>query len=301
MATLTASGSRSSRALQAHTAPSMTRMTLQRLLRNPLGRIGIGLLAIVVVAGVLAPVLAPYDPVRQFIGSELQSPSLKHPLGTDEFGRDLLSRIIYGARISLIVGIVAVGLGSAIGISTGLIAAYIGGWIETVMFRIWDALMAFPGVLLAIAVSAILGPGLLNIAIAVAIISMPSYARLARGGMLAERQKDYVTAAQTVGQSNARIIFRHVLPNTIPPILTQVALGMAGAVFLEAGLSFLGLGAQPPDPSWGSMIADSRNYLRIAPWYGIAPGIAISMFLLGLNMLADGLRDALDPSRARSS
>lgn len=301
MATLTASGSRSSRALQAHTAPSMTRMTLQRLLRNPLGRIGIGLLAIVVVAGVLAPVLAPYDPVRQFIGSELQSPSLKHPLGTDEFGRDLLSRIIYGARISLIVGIVAVGLGSAIGISTGLIAAYIGGWIETVMFRIWDALMAFPGVLLAIAVSAILGPGLLNIAIAVAIISMPSYARLARGGMLAERQKDYVTAAQTVGQSNARIIFLHVLPNTIPPILTQVALGMAGAVFLEAGLSFLGLGAQPPDPSWGSMIADSRNYLRIAPWYGIAPGIAISMFLLGLNMLADGLRDALDPSRARSS
>lgn len=299
MAAVTAPESSSSRTLEVHSAPSMTRMTASRLIRNPLGRIGIVLLSIVVIAGVFAPLLAPYDPVRQFIGSELQSPSFRHPLGTDEFGRDLLSRIIYGARISLIVGIVAVGLGSAIGISTGLIAAYIGGWVETVMFRFWDALMAFPGVLLAIAVSAILGPGMLNIAIAVAIISMPSFARLARGGMLAERAKDYVTAAHTLGQSNPRIIFTHVLPNTIPPILTQIALGMAGAVFLEAGLSFLGLGAQPPDPSWGSMIADSRNYLRIAPWYGIAPGIAISAFLLGLNMLADGMRDALDPSRAR--
>lgn len=298
MAAVSAPRSRRS-VFEAGNTPSLTRITLKRLIRNPLGRIGISLLSIVVIAGVFAPLLAPHDPIRQFIGSELQSPSLKHPLGTDEFGRDLLSRIIYGARISLMVGIVAVGLGSAIGISTGLVAAYIGGWIETVMFRIWDALMAFPGVLLAIAISAILGSGLFNIGIAVAIISMPSYARLARGGMLAEREKDYVTAAQTLGQDNWRIIFRHVLPNTIPPILTQVALGMAGAVFLEAGLSFLGLGAQPPDPSWGSMIADSRSYLRLAPWYGIAPGIAISIFLLGLNMLADGLRDALDPSRAR--
>lgn len=299
MAAVTAPGSSSRSAVDVGSTPSLTRITLKRLIRNPLGRIGIGLLSIVVIAGVFAPLLAPHDPIHQFIGSELQSPSLKHPLGTDEFGRDLLSRIVYGARISLMVGIVAVGLGSAIGISTGLVAAYIGGWMETVTFRIWDALMAFPGVLLAIAISAILGSGLFNIGIAVAIISMPNYARLARGGMLAERGKDYVTAAQTLGQDNWRIIFRHVLPNTIPPILTQVALGMAGAVFLEAGLSFLGLGAQPPDPSWGSMIADSRSYLRIAPWYGIAPGIAISIFLLGLNMLADGLRDALDPSRAR--
>lgn len=280
-------------------APTMAQLTAKRLLRNPLGRIGVVILLGMIAVGILAPVLAPFDPIAQTIGDELQSPSVTHPLGTDELGRDLLSRIIHGTRISLIVGIVAVGLGAAVGISSGLAAGYVGGWIETLTFRVWDTLMAFPGVLLAIAVSAILGPGLFNVAIAVAIISMPSYARLARGGMLAEREKDYVMAAHTLGQRPARIVFRHILPNTIPPILTQVALGMAGAVFLEAGLSFLGLGARPPAPSWGSMLADSRNYLRIAPWYGIAPGVAISIFLLGLNMLADGLRDALDPTRAR--
>jgi peptide/nickel transport system permease protein len=277
----------------------MAQLTAKRLLRNPLGRIGVAILLVMIAVGILAPVLAPFDPIAQTIGDELQPPSVTHPLGTDELGRDLLSRIIHGTRISLIVGIVAVGLGAAVGISSGLAAGYVGGWIETLTFRVWDTLMAFPGVLLAIAVSAILGPGLFNVAIAVAIISMPSYARLARGGMLAEREKDYVMAAHTLGQRPARIVFRHILPNTIPPILTQVALGMAGAVFLEAGLSFLGLGARPPAPSWGSMLADSRNYLRIAPWYGIAPGVAISIFLLGLNMLADGLRDALDPTRAR--
>ena len=280
-------------------APSMARLTMRRLVRNPLGRIGLVLLTIIITVGVLAPVLAPYDPIAQIRGDELQGPSARHLLGTDELGRDLLSRIIYGTRISLIVGLVAVSLGAAVGVSTGLVAGYVGGWFEALTFRIWDTLMAFPGILLAIAISAILGPGLLNAAIAVAIISMPNYARLARGGMLAEREKDYVTAARALGQRTSNIVFRHVLPNAIPPILTQVALGMAGAVFLEAGLSFLGLGAQPPAPSWGSMLADSRNYLRQAPWYGIAPGVAISIFLLGLNMLADGLRDALDPTRAR--
>lgn len=280
-------------------APSMARLTARRLVRNPLGRIGLVLLTIIIAVGVLAPVLAPYDPIAQLRGDELQGPSARHLLGTDELGRDLLSRIIHGTRISLIVGLVAVALGAAVGVSTGLVAGYVGGWFEALTFRIWDTLMAFPGILLAIAISAILGPGLLNAAIAVAIISMPNYARLARGGMLAEREKDYVTAARALGQRTSNIVFRHVLPNAIPPILTQVALGMAGAVFLEAGLSFLGLGAQPPAPSWGSMLADSRNYLRQAAWYGIAPGVAISLFLLGLNMLADGLRDALDPARAR--
>lgn len=280
-------------------APSMARLTGRRLLRNPLGRIGIVILAVMITVGTLAPVLAPYDPVAQTIGDELQPPSRAHPLGTDELGRDLLSRILYGARISLLVGIVSVGLGAIVGVSSGLLAGYLGGWFETISFRIWDTLMAFPGVLLAIAVSAILGPGVFNVAIAVAIISMPTYARLARGGMLAEREKDYVIAAHTMGQNPFSIVFIHVLPNAIAPILTQIALGMAGAVFLEAGLSFLGLGAQPPTPSWGSMLSDSRNYLRIAAWYGIAPGVAISIFLLGLNALADGLRDALDPTRAR--
>lgn len=281
--------------------PSMWELTFRRLIQSPLGRIGLIVLAVITVIGILAPVLAPHDPIYQNIGDELHPPSGLYPLGTDELGRDLLSRIIYGARISLIVGIVAVGLGSAVGVSTGLLAGYFGGWFDALTMRVWDTLMAFPGILLAIAVSAVLDPGLFNAAIAVGIISMPGYARMARAGMLAERGKDYVLAARALGYGNFRIVFRHILPNAIAPVLTQVALGMAGAVFLEAGMSFLGLGAQPPEPSWGSMLADSRNYLRQAPWYGIAPGVAISVFLLGLNMLADGLRDALDPTHIQVS
>lgn len=276
-------------------AQGMARLVMRRLLRHPLGRVGLLLLTMMIFMGIFASILAPYDPLQQIDGAELQPPSAQHLLGTDELGRDLLSRIIYGARISLIVGIVAVSLGAVVGVSTGMLAGYLGGWFETITMRIWDTLMAFPGVLLAIAVSAIVGPGLLNAGIAVAIISMPGYARLARAGVLAEREKEYVTAARAIGQRRMTVIFRHILPNAISPILTQIALGMAGAVFLEAGLSFLGLGAQPPTPSWGAMLADSRVYLRSAPWYGIAPGVAISMFLLGLNMLADGLRDVLDP------
>jgi peptide/nickel transport system permease protein len=276
-------------------AQGMARLVMRRLLRHPLGRVGLLLLTMMIFMGIFASILAPYDPLQQIDGAELQPPSAQHLLGTDELGRDLLSRIIYGARISLIVGIVAVSLGAVVGVSTGMLAGYLGGWFETITMRIWDTLMAFPGVLLAIAVSAIVGPGLLNAGIAVAIISMPGYARLARAGVLAEREKEYVTAARAIGQRRMTVIFRHILPNAISPILTQIALGMAGAVFLEAGLSFLGLGAQPPTPSWGAMLADSRVYLRGAPWYGIAPGVAISMFLLGLNMLADGLRDVLDP------
>ena len=182
------------------------------------------------------------------------------------------------------------------GISTGLLAGYWGGWFDSVIMRTWDTLMAFPGILLGIAIAAILGPGLFNAGIAVGVLSMPSYARMARAGMLSERNRDYVVAAQSIGSGQMRIVFRHVLPNALAPILTQVALGMAGAVFLEAGMSFLGLGAQPPQPSWGSMIANSRAYLRIAPWYGIWPGAVITLFLIGLNALADGLRDALDPT-----
>lgn len=275
----------------------MLRLTWRRLLRSPSGRIGLICFAIVLVAGLFAPLLAPYDPIEQFIGSELQPPSGQYWLGTDELGRDLLSRVLYGARLALLVGVLAVGLGSLIGVTLGMLAGYLGGWFESITMRIWDTLLAFPGVLIAIAISAMLGPGVFNVGLAVAIISLPGYARLARAGVLAEREREYVLAARSMGVSVPTIVFRHILPNILPPILTQVALGMASAVFLEAGLSFLGLGAQPPEPSWGGMLADSRSYMRQAPWYGIAPGLAITLFLMGLNFLADGLRDALDPTR----
>ncbi|HRW11089.1 MAG TPA: ABC transporter permease [Caldilineaceae bacterium] len=276
--------------------PSITVLTIRRLLRNNLGRLGLIVVAFLILVGLFAPWLAPYDPIQQHEGMELTAPSAQFLLGTDELGRDLLSRIIYGARISLVVGVAAVAFGAVVGISTGLLAGYSGGWGDAIVMRIWDTVMAFPGILLGIAIAAILGPGLFNAGIAVGILSMPSYARMARAGMLTEQNRDYVIAARAMGTGRLRIIFQHILPNALAPILTQVALGMAGAVFLEAGMSFLGLGAQPPRPSWGSMIAQSRAYLRLAPWYGIAPGVAISLFLIGLNALADGLRDALDPT-----
>lgn len=286
---------RTQRLITTHT-PSITELTIRRLLRNNLGRLGLFVVAFLLLVGIFAPWLAPYDPVEQHEGLELAAPSAQFLLGTDELGRDLLSRIIFGARISLVVGVAAVAFGAVVGISTGLLAGYAGGWVDGVVMRMWDTVIAFPGILLGIAIAAILGPGLFNAGIAVGILSMPSYARMARAGMLSEQNRDYVIAAQAMGSSQRRIIFMHILPNALAPILTQVALGMAGAVFLEAGMSFLGLGAQPPRPSWGSMIAQSRAYLRLAPWYGIAPGVAISLFLIGLNALADGLRDALDPT-----
>ena len=276
--------------------PSITALTMQRLLRNNLGRLGLFVVSFLILIGLFAPWLAPYDPIEQHEGLELTAPSTQFLLGTDELGRDLLSRIIFGARISLVVGVAAVAFGAVVGISTGLLAGYAGGWVDAIVMRVWDTVMAFPGILLGIAIAAILGPGLFNAGIAVGILSMPSYARMARAGMLTQQNRDYVIAARSMGTGQLRIIFQHILPNTLAPILTQVALGMAGAVFLEAGMSFLGLGAQPPRPSWGSMIAQSRAYLRIASWYGIVPGVAISLFLIGLNALADGLRDALDPT-----
>ena len=282
------------------TAPSLTQIFFRRLVANRLGRVGLIVLLVMLVLGLAAPLLAPYDPILQHNGYELTPPSWRFLLGTDELGRDLLSRIIYGARIALMVGVAAVALGSTVGISIGLLAGYWGGWFEAVMMRILDALLAFPGILLGIAVAAILGPGLFNAGIAVGIISMPGYARMARAGMLAQKHHDYVLAARALGYSQWRVVFKHVLPNVVAPILIQVAFGMAGAVLLEAGMSFLGLGAQPPQPSWGSMLSVSRRYLRLAPWYGIAPGVVITVFLLGMNALADGLRDALDPTHIQA-
>jgi peptide/nickel transport system permease protein len=271
------------------------RSAARRVWRNPLGATGVTVVALVTLVAVLAPVLAPYDPYSQYAGRELVRPLSQHVLGSDELGRDTLSRLIYGTRLSLLVGIVSVALGAGVGVTTGLVAGYWGGWLEAALMRVWDAVLAFPAILLGIAVATVLGPGLVNAALAVGIVNIPQFSRISRASALAEKEKDYVQAARASGLGDFRIVFRHVLPNTVAPLLIQATLAMACAVLLEAGLSFLGLGAQPPEPSWGSMLNSSRSYLREAPWYGIFPGLALSLLLLGLNFLADAVRDALDP------
>jgi peptide/nickel transport system permease protein len=269
--------------------------TVRRLLRSPSGILGLIAMALLLLTAAFAPWIAWYDPVVQFPGSELAMPSNRFLLGTDELGRDVFSRIVYGSRISLLVGVLAVSIGGIVGVSSGLVAGYQGGWLDSAIMRLWDTLLAFPAILLGIAVASILGPGVTNAAIALAIVSIPQFSRITRASVLAEKQRDYVLAARALGANSWRIAAGHIFPNTISPLLVQLSLAMAYAVLLEAGLSFLGLGTQPPDPSWGSMLNASRAYLRQAPWYAVFPGIALSILLLGLNFLSDALRDALDP------
>ncbi len=271
--------------------------TLLAVVANPMGGVGATIVLVLVIVALLAPVLAPYSPLDQHPGQELQAPGGAFPLGTDQLGRDLLSRILFGARVSFTVGIVATGLGALVGVGTGLLAGYLGGWVDTVIMRFYDALLAFPGIILGIAVVSVLGPSSVNVAYALAIGSMPAFARLTRSCVLTERERDYVLAARCVGARDRRVMVQHVLPNTVAPLLVQLSLGMGYAVLAEAGLSFLGLGTQPPDPSWGSMLNDSRAYLREAAWYGLWPGLALTILLIGLNYLSDALRDALDPRR----
>ncbi|MCL5109212.1 MAG: ABC transporter permease [Chloroflexi bacterium] len=267
----------------------------RRILRNPGGRIGVGLLVFFIAVAIFAPLISPYDPVIQHAGDELLAPNGQYLLGTDEFGRDLLSRIIWGTRISLTVGLISVAIGFAFGATTGLISGYLGGWVDAVVNRLWDCLLSFPTILLGIAVVLVTGPGAVNAAIAVGISNIPIFARLARACALTEKERDYVLAARTLGSDNSRIVFRHIMPNALSPLIVQSAVAMAFAVLLEASLSFLGLGAQPPEPSWGSMLSYSRQFLRVAWYYGVFPGVALTMLLIGLNYFSDAMRDALDP------
>jgi peptide/nickel transport system permease protein len=269
-----------------------------RISRNPMGAFGLFIVVVMALAAVFAPLIAPYSPITQHPGLELQPPSAQFWLGSDDLGRDLFSRILFGARVSFIVGIVATALGAGVGISTGLLGGYLGGWVDSVIMRCYDALLAFPGIIIGIAVISILGPSTLNVAYALAIGGMPFFARLMRSSVLSERERDYVYAARCIGARDFRIMFLHVLPNTLAPLLVQLSLAMGFAVLAEAGLSFLGLGTQPPEPSWGTMLNDSRAYLREAPWFGLWPGVALTILLVALNYLSDALRDALDPKRA---
>jgi peptide/nickel transport system permease protein len=270
---------------------------LGRVWRMRMGKFGVVVVTLLVLTAIFAPVLAPYNPREQFRGDELDPPSRKYLLGTDQLGRDLLSRVIYASRASLIAGVLAVSFGAFVGVSTGLLAGYSGGWVDAVIMRIYDGLLTFPTILLAIAIVTATGPGLLNVAIAIGIAQVPVDARLTRSIVLSVRERDYILAARSIGVSGQRIVAAHILPNTLPPLLVQFSLAMGFAVLAEGSLSFLGLGTQPPTPSWGGMLADSRAFLRQAPWYGLYPGLALATLLVGLNFLADALREALDPRR----
>lgn len=257
--------------------------------------LGLPLLFVVLAAAALATPFAPFPPLEMHSGLELQAPLGRFLLGSDEFGRDLFSRILFGARVSLLIGVTSVLIGTVLGGTAGVAAGFLGGRTETVVLRLADCLLSFPPLILGIAVATILGPGAINAAVAVGIVTVPTFARLAWTSVLGEKAKDYVRAVESLGAPGSRIIWRHILPNIVGVILVQVTIAMAQAILLEASLSFLGLGTQPPDPSWGGMLNESRAFLREAPWYGIFPGLALSVLLLGLNLTADTFRDLLDP------
>ena len=268
---------------------------LKRLLKNFAFTAGLLLTVVLIVVAIAAPLLAPYDPDSQDTAHRLEPPSKAHLLGLDDLGRDVLSRILYGARVSLRVGFSVVILASLVGVTLGAIAGYFGGWVDTVVMRVCDILLAFPGILLAIALVAVLGPSLNNVIIALSIIGWVGYARLVRGQVLKVREMEYVTAAKALGAKSPRVIVLHVLPNVMNPVIVMATLGLAGAILAEAALSFLGLGVQPPTPSWGAMLTSGRLYLGLANHLAIFPGIAIMLAVMGLNVLGDGLIDALDP------
>lgn len=274
---------------------------LRRMLRSPSLVIGGGIVLFVLVIALLAPWLAPFDPNLIGAGRRLTPPGGAHLLGTDEFGRDILSRVIFGARFTLYIGVVAVGIGLVSGVTIGAAAAYAGGWLGGLLMRAIDLLYTFPDVLIALGLVAFLGPNLTNAMIAVGISAIPYYARVTYGVVLSERQKPYVDAAEVAGAGHLRIVVRHLLPNVLPPMIVVASLGFSAAVLAAAALSFLGLGAQPPMSEWGLMLSTGRNYLLRAPWLVFGPGIAIFVTVMGFNLLGDGVRDLLDPrQRART-
>jgi len=263
--------------------------------RNKLALFGALVILFLFASALSASAISPYDPVKSNIQERLEGPSFTHLFGTDDLGRDIFSRIIHGSRISLQVGLVSVSIATAVGMVLGVLAGYFGGWIDTLAMRLMDIMFAFPDVLLAIAIMAVLGPSTTNVMIAVGIVYIPIFARITRGSVLTVRNRDFVEAAQCVGLRPGRIIFRHILPNALDAVIVQISLATAFAILAEAALSFLGLGTQPPAPSWGSMLSFGRQYMLEAPWWTIFPGLAIFLTVLALHLIGDGLRDALDP------
>ncbi len=267
----------------------------RRFRRNRGAVVGLVLVVALVLIAVLAPTLAPFAPDAQDLRARLRPPSTAHPFGTDEFGRDILSRVLYGARISLFTGLVPVVSGLLVGTTIGLLGGYYRGWLDDVLMRVMDVLLAFPSLLLALAVVGTLGPGLVNAVVAVAIVAVPGYARLARSVVIAAREEEFVHAARSLGAHDLRLMVRHVLPSTIGPLTVQATLGIGFAILSMAGLSFLGLGVQPPTSDWGEMLSRGRRFLPGSSWLLLYPGAAISLTVLAFNLLGDGLRDAFDP------
>ncbi|WP_027212246.1 ABC transporter permease [Burkholderia sp. WSM2232] len=282
-------------AANAGAPPRRTHRALARFMRNRAAVFGALLVALVVAAALFAPWLTPYDPVQASFMTVRQAPSATHWFGTDELGRDVLSRLLFGARASLLAGVVSVGIAVLLGVPLGLLAGYFGKLVDGMISRIADALLSIPFLILAIALSAFLGPSLVNAMAAIGISAMPRFIRLTRGQAISVKAEEYVEGARAIGLDHARIIVRYILPNVLPPIIVQGSLTVASAIIAEASLSFLGLGQLPPAPSWGSMLNTAKDFVSQAPWMSIFPGIAIFLAVLGFNLLGDGLRDALDP------
>jgi peptide/nickel transport system permease protein len=280
-------------------APPAQRSELRRvgrtLVRNRLVLTGLVMVVGLVLTALLAGVIAPYDPIANNVRAATQPPSSYYYFGTDRFGRDVFSRVVYGSRLSLFVALVSVAISAAIGILLGLVSGYYRGWVDNLIGRVMDVFFSFPALLLAIGVAAMLGPGLNNAIIAIAVVYSPLFGRVVRGPVLVERGKEYAEAARVLGASSPRIILRHVFPNVLSPLTVQVTITFSHAILLEAYLSFLGLGTQPPFPSWGTMLQEGRSFLETAPWMSIFPGIAIMLAVLAFNLLGDGIRDVLDP------
>jgi peptide/nickel transport system permease protein len=268
----------------------------RRFRRSPGAIIGAIVVGVILLAAIFAPIVAPHDPLAQALGNQSQPPSAAHWFGTDKLGRDVFSRVVYGARTSIGIGFVAVGVAITAGTLIGLIAGYSGGRVDSALMGAMDVMLAFPSIILAIGITTILGPSITNLMIAVGIVYIPQYARLARSSVLQVKETEYVEAARAIGAGVPSILVRHILPNIVAPLLVQATLGIATAELEAAGLSYLGLGARPPAPEWGAMLNDARDYWVSAPWALIVPGLAITTLVLGFNLLGDGLRDALDPS-----
>lgn len=273
---------------------------LRRLLANRKGAFGVGFLAVLVAIALIGPHLAPYDPNEVHLSDQLRPPSARYWFGTDEVGRDIFSRLIHGAWPALQAGLVAVSLAAAVGSLLGLLGGFLGGWFDAVVMRVCDTLLAFPAIFLAIGIVTILGPGWFNGVLAIAIINLPVFARLARAATLATRGRDFIEAARALGASDSRIMRVHILPNCVAPLVVQMAIAAPEAILVEASLSFLGLGSQPPAASWGTMLSSAQGYLSRSATYALFPGLAITLVVIGLNYFADGLQDAIDPRRIRA-
>jgi peptide/nickel transport system permease protein len=274
---------------------SLTAIALGQFRRSQVGLVGAALVLVFLLVATLAPLLSPYDPVAPDFADVLTPPSAKHLFGTDDIGRDILSRVVYGSRVSLQAGLFTVAVALSIGLPLGLIAGYLGGRTDNVLMRLLEVVLAFPGLVLALGITAVLGPKLIHALFAIGVVFVPNFARLIRAQVLSVREHDFVAAARALGASDPRLVILHILPNCLAPLLVQSSFSVAFGILTESALSFLGMGTQPPTPSWGIMLSAGRGYLEQAPWLGAFPGAAIFLTVLGFNLLGDGIRDALDP------